>query len=186
MKTLYNEQTGRNTTTMKLYKAPEPILYDGIFSVFLAGSIEEGRADKWQDWVTAQLAGIDISIYNPRRDDWDSSWVQSIDNPQFKEQVEWELNALELADLILMYFDPRTKSPISLLEFGLYANNTDKRRDMIVCCPEGFWRKGNVDIVCERYKITQVPTIVDLATAAKIHYFNKVRGTDPMSFPLTM
>ena len=22
-----------------------------------------------------------------------------------------------------------------------------------MCCPEGFWRKGNVDIVCERFGI---------------------------------
>jgi len=27
---------------------------------------------------------------------------------------------------------------------------------MIVICPEGFWKKGNVDIVCERYKVKQV------------------------------
>lgn len=27
---------------------------------------------------------------------------------------------------------------------------------MIVIFPEGFWKKGNVDIVCERYKVKQV------------------------------
>jgi hypothetical protein len=37
------------------------------------------------------------------------------------------------------------------LEFGLFAR-TGK---MMVCCPEGFWRKGNVDIVCERFNIPQ-------------------------------
>jgi len=50
-----------------------------------------------------------------------------------------------------MHFSPETKSPISLLELGLYANS-DK---LIVSCPAGYWRKGNVDIICERYGIKQ-------------------------------
>jgi len=62
---------------------------------------------------------------------------------------------MECADKILMYFDPKTKSPISLLELGLFANSNK----LIVVCPKGFWRKGNVDIVCRRYEIEQAETI---------------------------
>jgi len=65
---------------------------------------------------------------------------------------------LEMADTILLYFDPKTKSPISLLELGLFA----KSGKMMVCCPEGFWRKGNVDIVCERYRIPQFESLEEL------------------------
>lgn len=139
-----------------IIKAPEP-LQDG-FSVFLAGSIEMGQAENWQTQVEKGLVECDIVIFNPRRDDWDAKWKQHIDNPQFREQVEWELNALEQADVIVMYFDPSSKSPISLLELGLFGR-TNK---MIVCCPDGFWRKGNVDIVCARYAIKQVNTLEDL------------------------
>ena len=115
-------------------------------SVFLAGSIEMGTAEDWQTKVINALSDIeDLDILNPRRNDWDSSWEQKITNPQFYEQVNWELDCLEGSDIIFMYFSPGTQSPISLLELGLFAP------DMIVCCPEGFWRKGNVDIVCERY-----------------------------------
>jgi hypothetical protein len=57
-----------------------------------------------------------------------------------------------------MYFSPETKSPISLLELGLHAES-DR---MIVCCPPGFWRKGNVDIVCTRYNI---PLFNDMESA---------------------
>ena len=89
---------------------------------------------------------------NPRRDDWDSSWRQQIGDGQFREQVDWELAAQEAADRILMYFSPGTKSPITLLELGLAAR-TGK---LIVCCPDGFWRKGNVDVVCARYGVEQV------------------------------
>jgi hypothetical protein len=136
---------------------PPASLQDG-FSVFLAGSIELGRARDWQSVIEEKLAGTDIIIFNPRRDNWDASWVQSKTDPQFREQVEWELNALEKADVIAIYFDPHTKSPVSLLEFGLFAR-TGK---MIVCCPEGFWRKGNVDIVCARYGVQQAASLNEL------------------------
>ena len=128
------------------------------FSVFLAGSIELGLAEKWQDTVINDLKSCNnLVILNPRRKDWDNSWTISIKNENFKQQVYWELYGLEKADKIIMYFDPKTKSPISLLEFGLFAKS-DK---LIVICPDGFWRKGNVDIVCEKYNIKNVPNLKD-------------------------
>ena len=120
------------------------------FVVFLAGSIEMGKAENWQEKVKRIYPMEDNVIFlNPRRDDWDSSWVQSINNPQFREQVEWELFNLEICNEIILYFDPKTKSPISLLELGLFANSEKLK----VICPDGFWRKGNVEIVCRRYEI---------------------------------
>jgi len=61
--------------------------------IFLAGSIEMGAAEKWQDKIVQALTDKDVLILNPRRDDWDSSWKQTKDNKQFREQVEWELAA---------------------------------------------------------------------------------------------
>jgi len=142
---------------MKVVTAPEP-LKTTTPSIFLAGSIEQDVAERWQDRVIEKLKDLPITILNPRRATWDSSWKQSIENPQFKAQVTWELDALEMADTILLYFDPNTKSPISLLELGLFA----KSGKMMVCCPEGFWRKGNVDIVCERYGIPQFGSLEEL------------------------
>lgn len=141
---------------MNEIKAPNIITdFADYQNIFLAGSIEMGVAENWQDKVKKLLKNRRVQILNPRRDDWDSSWVQDKDNPQFRQQVEWELEAQEKADKIIMYFDPKTKSPISLLELGLFA----KSGKMIVVCPKGFWRKGNVDIVCERYNIKQVETL---------------------------
>jgi hypothetical protein len=132
-------------------------------SIFLAGSIEMGLAEDWQSMIEKELDGHNVTIYNPRRDSWDSSWVQSIHNEEFREQVEWELDHLDKSDVIVMYFDENTKSPISLLELGLYASSGK----MIVYCPEGFWRKGNVDIVAQRYDITQVNSFNELLIALK-------------------
>lgn len=152
---------------MKIIKAPQSIDIEGK-SFFLAGSIEMGKAENWQQKVERLLYdyAFPITVLNPRRDDWDSSWVQSIDNPQFREQVEWELNAMERSDCILMYFDPNTKSPITLLELGLWAHNWDRitpeGRKLIVCCPEGFWRKGNVDVVTAKYDVDQAEDIESL------------------------
>ena len=139
-----------------IIKPPSP-LQDG-FSVFLAGSIELGSAGNWQTFAEQGLSHTEVIIFNPRRDSWDSSWIQSKDHLQFREQVEWELNALEKADVIAMYFEPGTKSPVSMLELGLHTRSGK----MIVCCPDGFWRKGNVDIVCKKYGIEQIETLNDL------------------------
>ena len=126
--------------------------------IFLGGSIEMGKAIDWQRELIERLKDEMITFLNPRRSDWDSSWAQEITNPQFKEQVDWELNGLETADIIVMVFDPNTMSPISLLELGLHASS----EKMVVICPEGFWRKGNVDIVCEKHNIKQVKDIDEL------------------------
>jgi len=127
-------------------------------SVFLAGSIEMGKAEDWQKTVEKELEKLDVTIFNPRRDDWDSSWTQEQSNPQFNHQVNWELNKLERCDAIFMYFSPETQSPISLLELGRYSTYGK----MLVCCPKGFWRKGNVDILCTRENI---PVFEDLQSA---------------------
>jgi hypothetical protein len=127
--------------------------------IFLAGSIEMGAAVDWQSQLTEKLSSLPGTIFNPRRDDWDSSWTQSIENDKFVEQVQWELDGLEAADLICLYFDPATKSPITLLELGLYARS----KKVILCCPEGFWRKGNVDIVARRYYIQRAGSLRRMA-----------------------
>lgn len=145
-----------------IIKPPHPITKAGvnIRAIFLAGSIEMGIAEDWQTRVENYFKEYpnDTVILNPRRDAWDSSWSQDSLSPQFYQQVNWELNALEKADMIIMYFSPDTKSPISLLEFGKFADSGK----MLVCCPTGFWKKGNVDIVCERYGIPNYETLDEL------------------------
>jgi Nucleoside 2-deoxyribosyltransferase like len=142
----------------RLIKPPAPLGLRHGSVVFLAGSIEMGAAEDWQAEFASLLADEDVTILNPRRDDWDSSWEQSVTNPTFRQQVEWELSGLDRADIIVMYLDPATKSPVSLLELGLHARGGK----LVVCCPDGFWRKGNVDVVCERYGIARVESLPDL------------------------
>lgn len=120
-----------------------------------------GAAENWQDYVTNSLDIDNLYLLNPRRDAWDSSWQQTISNPQFRGQVEWELEAQEKAAMIAMYFAPATKAPITLLELGLFASSGK----LVVCCPDGFWRKGNVEVVCDRYNIPLTNSLDSLIQA---------------------
>ena len=126
-------------------------------TVFLAGSIEMGVAEDWQAKVARIFDKHQVTFFNPRRDEWDSSWRQVQSESKFNEQVNWEMNYLEDSDIIFMYLDPETKSPISLLELGLNAASGK----MIVVCPDGFWRKGNVEIVCTRHNIPMFNSLED-------------------------
>lgn len=134
---------------MKIFKPPQKVYFENQKSVFLAGTIDNGQSVDWQTEVAQKLEDLDIVILNPRRDEWDASWKQSIENPQFREQVEWEMDGLELSDFILIHFASGSKSPISLLELGLHA----KSGKMIVSCAADFWRRGNIEVVCFRHGI---------------------------------
>jgi len=147
---------------MKVIEAPNRIdwakMKPNEHAIFLAGSIDQGEAEEWQKEAISLFGQKKkktqkFVLLNPRRSEWDNTWKQDITNPSFSQQVKWELEALEKCHLGLLYFDPSSSSPISLLEFGLF------RDKLVVVCPEGFWRKGNVDIVCDRYSIPQCETL---------------------------
>ena len=144
---------------MKQYFPPEPLINLSPHPIFLGGSIEMGTVEDWQNDVSLRISthlNPDIfCIINPRRKDWDSSWEQSKNNASFRGQVEWELEGLEKSKTIIIYFHPDTKAPISLLELGLHAQSGK----ILVVCPSGYWRKGNIDIVCEKYNIPQFETL---------------------------
>lgn len=148
---------------MKIILPPAEIETIADAVIFLAGSIEMGKAKMWQDELIAEMnnavfgSNKKIVVLNPRRKDWDSSWIQEKENKQFNQQVSWELEGLEKATYIIYYFQSGTISPVTLLELGLHAR--DKKA--LVVCEEGFHRKGNVDIVCERYGIPQFKTLID-------------------------
>lgn len=119
-------------------------------TIFLAGTIEMGKSIDWQSIITEEiLKDQQITFYNPRINFWDQDWKLSIDDPHFSHQVNWEQDNLESSKFIFFNFLPDTISPISLLELGQQISTRDPNT-IIVCCPDGYLRKGNVDIVCKR------------------------------------
>lgn len=96
--------------------------------MFLAGGIS--NTANWQQ-IFLPLIPIswNISIYNPRRDDFD------ITNPTMSaEQIEWEYERLHNCDLILFWFTPETLCPITLFEYGKALGQN--RRVVVGCDPE--------------------------------------------------
>jgi len=131
--------------------------------IFLAGAIDQGRAEPWQNAVVPALIDQPGTLCNPRRVDWDASWRQTLDDPRFAGQVKWELDALEDADLILCWLPAGSQAPVSLLELGLHARGGR----LIVGCDDGFHRQGNVAAVCARFGIPLVGSLSELIEGAR-------------------
>ena len=181
-----NETVKIDQVSLQVVHAPHPYTIKGQ-SVFLSGGIEQVKAP-WQVSITKSLSHLPITILNPLRPDWDSSWKEDISDPRFLEQVNWELNALDKADVIAIFFPPENKAPITLLELGLSARSSK----VIVGCPEGFWKRGNVQMVCQRFKIELVGTVEELSNAVEKKLASKLEakpdcmkefslGGDPMA-----
>lgn len=138
---------------MEIIHAPEPYTI-GNASIFLAGSIEMGSCVDWQEefpnGLTRRALNSNLTILNPRRKDFQPNAVQSINNPYFREQVEWEMEAIENCDILFMNLIPDTKSPISMMELGFILGR-DTKEHLFVVCPKTFWRRGNVEIMLNTF-----------------------------------
>jgi hypothetical protein len=156
-----------------IIKAPNKIegLDEFGITIFLGGSIEMGAAENWQDRLCKHFGNNEkLFFLNPRRDDWDSSWEQiPEEGTQFYEQVSWELEHQDVSDIIVYYFDPNTKSPITLLELGSYGSLNPEK--VIVCCPDGFWRKGNVVMFCNHHGIQMCNTFEEFTSVVETHIY---------------
>lgn len=117
-------------------------------SVFLAGTIDMGQSRDWQLIANRSLQGAASIVYNPRRPDWDSSWEQRLDNAPFREQVNWEMDMIQAADWVFIHFESESQSPITLGElYWMLATRPDR---VVVSCADTFWRRGNVEVMCDR------------------------------------
>ncbi|OTB01893.1 hypothetical protein M426DRAFT_323118 [Hypoxylon sp. CI-4A] len=143
--------------------APSRELHQWTKSVFLAGTTTRTDDGDWRVDLTKSLADLPITILNPYRPDWDSSWREEISCTPYREQVEWELKKQDDADIVVFYFHPMTEAPITLLELGLCA----KTGKAIVVCPEGYKKRGNVQIICQKYGIEIVDGLKKLAEAIR-------------------
>lgn len=135
----------------QIIKCPSTESAKNDISIFIAGSIEMNMAVNWQRSVEEFFSDYDlpVTIYNPRRDNWNTDWEQTVHDENFVEQVNWELDKIDASDYVLIHFVPGTKSPISLLELGSLKND----QKAIVSCHPDFWRSGNVHIFCKRNNI---------------------------------
>ena len=137
---------------------PDSIDLKSYKSVFLAGTIDMGSGVDWQKDVAElfEKAPGNWVLFNPRQEFWDPSRENEMDY-----QVNWELSHLEEADFILMNFLPDSKSPITLLELGLFAHSGK----LYVVCTEGFYRYDNVRITCAKYGVPVYDSLTEAIVA---------------------
>ncbi|KAF2650681.1 hypothetical protein K491DRAFT_697070 [Lophiostoma macrostomum CBS 122681] len=130
--------------------------------IFLGGSIEMGKAPDWQAAFADKIAFLPIAAFNPRRIHWDLNWKQDIKDKNLHHQMDWEMTNLDEADLIILYLHPGTISPISLLELGRFSRSGK----LIVCCPEGYHRRGNVQYICKKDDVLLLEDFDELVQTA--------------------
>ncbi|GAB5417556.1 MAG: hypothetical protein Crog4KO_08280 [Crocinitomicaceae bacterium] len=127
--------------------------------VFLAGSMGKDEHGTWRERIMSDLSGkflfLDPTCHNHA----------SLDADGMKKHIQWELDAMEMADTILLHFLPESESPISLVELGLYTF-TDK---LIVVCPKEFYKYNYLYVLCEKYN---TPFLEDIE-AAKPYLLNR-------------
>jgi hypothetical protein len=130
-----------------IIKAPNEILsLENINNtkLFLAGGIT--NVEDWQSKVCEELKDInDLTIYNPRRDNFDTS------NPNVQEeQMIWEFNHLRDANILMFWFSYETLQPITLYELGMWANGRlfhgEKPRTVWIGIHPSYKRKEDVII----------------------------------------
>ncbi|KAI9148784.1 hypothetical protein HJFPF1_10826 [Paramyrothecium foliicola] len=134
----------------QIIRAPSEEAVNGIKTVFLAGTTTAVGNVDWREELSASLSEYPITIFNPNRPDWDSTWREDITFEPYREQVLWELDKQVKADLLVVYFDPATIAPISLLEFGLSAQVPGK---VVAVAPEGYAKRANVQLVCQKFGV---------------------------------
>lgn len=147
-------------------KAPNKYQHIDLLTIFLGGSIEMNRAERWQEQLATDLNSENVLLLNPRRDDWYNSWSQDpTPGTPFYEQVTWEMDAQDYSDILVYYFDPTTVSPDTLLKLGAYGSAEPQA--VIVCCPPTYFRYGNVRMFCDRHNIDMVESYEQLIAYLK-------------------
>ncbi|KAL7941184.1 hypothetical protein V8C42DRAFT_335576 [Trichoderma barbatum] len=139
---------------------PEPHLASR-HSIFLAGTTSPTDEGEWRETLLAGLCSFPITIYNPHRHDWDSTWREDASDSRWAEQVGWELEMQEKADIIVVFFHGVSLAPISMLELGLCV----RFGKAVVCALPDYPKRGNVEAVCRRYGAKFVSSQQDLEDA---------------------
>jgi hypothetical protein len=114
----------------------------GIPTLFLGGGISNCK--DWQSKLVEKLSDYNVTIYNPRRKDFD------INNPKVsEEQIKWEHKYLHESNILVFYFAQETLCPITLFELGaalernIHALN---KQDILVYCEPEYSRKFDVEL----------------------------------------
>lgn len=144
---------------MPVLTAPADTQLNGC-SLFLAGGIS--NCGDWQSEMIALLAATDLTLLNPRREDFDVS------NPSMTEaQIRWEYRYLRKASAVLFWFPPETLCPITLFELG---GALERNAPVFVGCDPAYARQEDVrvQVGLARREVQIVFSVDDLAEQVRL------------------
>lgn len=123
-------------------------------TIFLAGTIDMGNSENWQAALVETFSSSEgrYILYNPRRDTFTNT------PEEMDYQVNWELDHLEKSQIIIMNILGSSKSPVTLLEMGLFM----KSGKLLVACEPDYYRHANVLLTCARYNVPLYPSLQSL------------------------
>lgn len=123
-------------------------------TIFLAGTIDMGNSENWQAALVETFSSSEgrYILYNPRRDTFTNT------PEEMDYQVNWELDHLEKSQIIIMNILGSSKSPVTLLEMGLFM----KSGKLLVACEPDYYRHTNVLLTCARYNVPLYPSLQSL------------------------
>ncbi len=126
----------------------------GYTTIFLAGTIDMGNSDDWQAGLVRTFSSNEgrYILYNPRR----STFTNTPEEMEY--QVNWELDHLEKSQIIIMNILGSSKSPVTLLEMGLFLRSGK----LLVACEPDYYRYSNVSITCSRYNVPLYDSLISL------------------------
>ncbi|WP_055447706.1 nucleoside 2-deoxyribosyltransferase domain-containing protein [Lacinutrix mariniflava] len=108
---------------------------------FLAGSMDFNESNSWRQKIMQEMKHLVHFLDATRIEHNDFS------DSQMKEHIEWELDALIISDKIILNFKEDSKSPISILELGMYV----KSSKLVVVCPNKFYQRRYINVLCNKY-----------------------------------
>lgn len=131
-------------------------------SIFLAGTTKN---TKWRETLVDSCEELrdEVVFYDPTRQDWDSTWREHEDDARWRQQYDWEQDALRRADIKVFCFLETSDAPISLLEFGLAIPPDGVRiEDIVVCVSPDYPKAAYVRSLCQRHHISFVCHVEEL------------------------
>jgi len=121
-------------------------------SLFLAGSMDIKGQTNWRERATEQFQAY-YHIFDPTHTNH-----SNLNDTEMSKHIKWEWEALNRSDLILLNFTAQAKSPMSLLELGMYISSGK----IVVVCPKEFYQAHYINTLCTEHKVPIFESIDDI------------------------
>jgi Nucleoside 2-deoxyribosyltransferase like len=137
-----NVDATTKTNNMQIITAPKWESPTEKITLFLGGGIS--NCPDWQNEFIKMLKPLclPISIFNPRRDNFDTS-----NSKESQIQINWEHWHLNMSNIVLFWFPHETLCPITLFEYGkylAYSTTIKKEIKLVVGCHPDYARRFDI------------------------------------------